>query len=131
MMFFLSYPRSIRLITYTANHKIGKAQQLAKKKRSGKNSYYGDEDSTHPHTLDDDADLLVCETRDLVKVGLRADVFYSIVDPEKCIQTLNTGKHISHAAKLYSQTQYSQQMAHFSTIRFQTSWKVSGTVSFL
>jgi len=78
------------LITYTANHKIGKAQQLAKKKRSGKNSYYGDEDSTHPHTLDDDADLLVCETRDLVKVGLRADVFYSIVDPEKCIQTLNT-----------------------------------------
>lgn len=88
--FLSTKQRSIRLITYTANHKIGKAQQLAKKKRSGKNSYYGDEDSTHPHTLDDDADLLVCETRDLVKVGLRADVFYSIVDPEKCIQTLNT-----------------------------------------
>lgn len=91
-MFFL-VSRSIRLITYTANHKIGKAQQLAKKKKSGKNSHYGDEESpAHPDTLDDDADLLVCETRDLVKVGLRADVFYSIVDPEKCIQTLNTGR---------------------------------------
>lgn len=32
----------------------------------------------------------MCETKDLVKVGVRADVFYSIVDPEKCIQTLNT-----------------------------------------
>lgn len=37
-----------------------------------------------------DADLLVCETKDLVKVGVRADVFYSISDPEKCIRTLNT-----------------------------------------
>jgi len=82
------------LISYTANHKIGKTQQLAKNKMSGKASYYDTEDPAHPNTLGDDSDLLVCETKDLVKVGVRADVFYSIVDPEKCIQTLNTGKSI-------------------------------------
>lgn len=90
--------RSIRLITYNANHKIGKSQQLAKKKMSGNKSYYESEDAEHPHTLGDDSDLLVCETKDLVKVGVRADVFYSIVDPEKCIQTLNTGKSIPHCS---------------------------------
>merc|ERR1712224_132230 len=40
--------------------------------------------------FDDDSDLLVCETKDLVKVGVRADVFYSISDPDKCIKRLNT-----------------------------------------
>ena len=40
--------------------------------------------------LDPDADLTVCETKDLVKVGLRADVFYSIEDPEKCITKIDT-----------------------------------------
>lgn len=35
-------------------------------------------------------DLLVCETKDLVRVGVRADVFYSIADPEKCILNLDT-----------------------------------------
>ena len=30
-------------------------------------------------------DLLVCETKDLVKIGIRADVFYRIADPEKAI----------------------------------------------
>ena len=104
------------MITYGANHKIGKAQQLAKKKWGGKKgSYHDDDDSTNQHTLDDDADLLVCETRDLVKVGIRADVFYSIVDPEKCIQTLNTGKPTTFHAKAYailsSMTQYSQHMS--------------------
>ena len=32
----------------------------------------------------------MCETKDLVKVGLRADVFYSIEDPEKCINKIET-----------------------------------------
>jgi len=66
--FLSTKQRSIRLITYGADHKISKRKAV----------------------LDDDADLLVCETRDLVKVGVRADVFYSITDPTKCIQTLNT-----------------------------------------
>ena len=73
--FLSTKQRSIRLITYGANHKIFSKQQ---------------HQQHHASTLDDDADFLVCETKDLVKVGVRADVFYSIVDPQKCIQTLNT-----------------------------------------
>eukprot|EP00536_Pseudo-nitzschia_multiseries_P011315 jgi/Psemu1/205466/e_gw1.377.1.1 len=74
--FLSTKQRSIRLITYGANHKIAKSSGKSVKKWESQ--------------LDDDSDLLVCETKDLVKVGVRADVFYSIVDPEKCIQTLNT-----------------------------------------
>merc|ERR1712070_1231546 len=33
-------------------------------------------------------DLMQCETKDLVKVGVRADVFYSIADPEKAIKRI-------------------------------------------
>merc|ERR1711998_494387 len=33
-------------------------------------------------------DLMACETKDLVKVGVRADVFYSIADPEKAIKKI-------------------------------------------
>jgi len=33
-------------------------------------------------------DLLVCDTKDLVKIGIRADVFYRITDPEKAIMTV-------------------------------------------
>ncbi|KAL7556998.1 hypothetical protein ACA910_002291 [Epithemia clementina (nom. ined.)] len=40
--------------------------------------------------VDSNSDLTICETRDLVKVGLRADVFYSIEDPEKCIRRIDT-----------------------------------------
>ena len=40
--------------------------------------------------LPDDSDLTVSETKDLVKVGPRADVFYSIEDPEKCINKIDT-----------------------------------------
>jgi len=75
---------------YGANHKIGKTHKLANRKNGKTSPYLGDEDQIDLHSLDDDSDLLVCETKDLVKVGVRADVFYSIVDPEKCIQTLNT-----------------------------------------
>ena len=42
------------------------------------------------HHQNPDSDLTVCETKDLVKVGLRADVFYSIDDPEKCIRKIDT-----------------------------------------
>mmetsp|Transcript_94923 Transcript_94923/g.142194 ORF Transcript_94923/g.142194 Transcript_94923/m.142194 type:complete len:813 (+) Transcript_94923:55-2493(+) len=75
--FLSTKQRSIRLITYGANHKINSRHAASHKK-------------THDFTLEDDADFLICETKDLVKVGVRADVFYSIVDPNKCIQTLNT-----------------------------------------
>lgn len=34
----------------------------------------------------EEPDLLICETKDFVKVGIRADVFYSIKDPEKAMQ---------------------------------------------
>mmetsp|Transcript_1180 Transcript_1180/g.2641 ORF Transcript_1180/g.2641 Transcript_1180/m.2641 type:complete len:772 (-) Transcript_1180:60-2375(-) len=33
-------------------------------------------------------DWLVCETKDLVKVGIRADVFYAIEDPDKAIRKI-------------------------------------------
>lgn len=69
--FLSTKQRSIRLNTY------GTSRKSAKKRDMGVE-------------LLDDADFLVCETKDLVKVGVRADVFYSITDPEKCIQTLNT-----------------------------------------
>jgi len=36
----------------------------------------------------DDSDLMACETKDLVKVGVRADVFYSIADPKKAIERI-------------------------------------------
>jgi len=52
--FLSTKQRSIRLITYGVNHKIGKSSKK----------------------LEDDADFLICETKDLVKVGVRADVFY-------------------------------------------------------
>merc|ERR1711904_400411 len=32
--------------------------------------------------------LLVCETKDFVKVGLRADVFYSLADPALTVQAV-------------------------------------------
>jgi len=38
---------------------------------------------------DPDSDLTICETKDLVKVGIRADVFYSISDPKKCIMKVS------------------------------------------
>jgi hypothetical protein len=34
--------------------------------------------------------LTACEAKDLFKVGIRADVFYSIEDPEKCINKIDT-----------------------------------------
>jgi len=35
--------------------------------------------------LNKDKDLLACDTKDLVKIGIRADVFYRICDPEKAL----------------------------------------------
>jgi regulator of protease activity HflC (stomatin/prohibitin superfamily) len=106
--FLSTQQRSIRLATLNAGEKLARqsgrmssgayyssqsrAKQGSKKKEwvdfdekttTGKKSSAG-------KTLDHDADLTVCETKDLVKVGMRADVFYSIEDPEKCIQKIDT-----------------------------------------
>ena len=75
--FLSTKQRSIRLITYGAGHKKAKSTGKCTKK-------------WEQQIDDDNSDLLVCETKDLVKVGVRADVFYSISDPDKCIQKLNT-----------------------------------------
>lgn len=77
--FLSTKQRSIRLVTYSANHKIAKST-FAK----------NDGSKWKMHEIDEDADYLICETKDLVKVGIRADVFYSIANPEKCIQSLDT-----------------------------------------
>ena len=37
-------------------------------------------------------DLLVCETKDLVKIGIRADVFFRVADPEKAILQVGQDK---------------------------------------
>ena len=37
-------------------------------------------------------DLLVCETKDLVKISIRADVFFRVEDPEKAILQVGRDK---------------------------------------
>lgn len=72
--FLSTQQRSIRLATLSSSAKI------ARKSMS--------KESVAAPAFDDD--LTICETKDLVKVGLRADVFYSIEDPEKCILKIDT-----------------------------------------
>mmetsp|Transcript_22584 Transcript_22584/g.53390 ORF Transcript_22584/g.53390 Transcript_22584/m.53390 type:complete len:883 (+) Transcript_22584:475-3123(+) len=88
--FLSTKQRSIRLITYNASHKIAKSQDNRTSKKASRDDQPKPTSSKWNFNMDEEADLLVCETKDLVKVGVRADVFYSIVDPDKCIQTLNT-----------------------------------------
>lgn len=83
--FLSTKQRSIRLVTYCANHKIAKTTR-----NKNKCNTVNENTSEFFDAIGDDEDLLVCETKDLVKVGVRADVFYSISDPTKCIQTLDT-----------------------------------------
>ena len=81
--FLSTKQRSIRLITYGASEKIARASQK-------KSKLHDSSSQSNSHPLAGDNDLLVCETKDLVQVGVRADVFYSITDPEKCIRNLDT-----------------------------------------
>lgn len=92
--FLSTKQRSIRLITYGASHKLSKSQNWPKKISSSRKVDQMEQvhDQKQQNHLLDDSDLLVCETKDLVKVGVRADVFYSIVDPDKCIKTLDTNE---------------------------------------
>mmetsp|Transcript_20350 Transcript_20350/g.43606 ORF Transcript_20350/g.43606 Transcript_20350/m.43606 type:complete len:758 (-) Transcript_20350:100-2373(-) len=87
--------KSIRLATLSGNEKLARSM---KRSQAGKQS----DASAQPNKSklkqgvsdlivdDKDADLTICETKDLVKVGIRADVFYSISDPEKCILKIDT-----------------------------------------
>lgn len=88
--FLSTKQRSIRLITYGASSKLSRAssKKMATQRMASRGKNQAQFQDTPPN--EDDTDLLVCETKDLVKVGVRADVFYSIADPEKCIRKLDT-----------------------------------------
>jgi regulator of protease activity HflC (stomatin/prohibitin superfamily) len=96
--FLSTQQKSIRLSTQSASEKSMRVNQRQGFKKGGTpNSVptYQPGQAHHVHSggvppLSDDSDLTICETKDLVKVGLRADVFYSIEDPEKCIKRIDT-----------------------------------------
>lgn len=83
--FLSTQQKSLRLATLSATERM---THKSMKKQHAKSSRFG-----HDHggvlVQSDDSDLTVCETKDLVKVGLRADVFYSVEDPEKCIKRID------------------------------------------
>ncbi|KAL7482122.1 hypothetical protein ACHAW6_007814 [Cyclotella cf. meneghiniana] len=94
--FLSTQQKSIRLATYSSNQKIANKIQLEQRTTSKKVSTSTTnvvQDSTtgmaFNYSPDQDYDLAICETKDLVKVGLRSDVFYSIDDPEKCINKID------------------------------------------
>jgi regulator of protease activity HflC (stomatin/prohibitin superfamily) len=91
--FLSTQQKSIRLATLNAGEKLAHKHSAFKTSRGikGKGKDYNAYDSHAPTVpMGPDADLTICETKDLVKVGLRADVFYSIEDPEKCILKIDT-----------------------------------------
>jgi len=105
--FLSTQQKSIRLASLSAGEKLAAQAKAARKLKAAQNyqkrgpddEAFGDfqpvlsSGKIDHHGLkkyDHDADLTVCETKDLVKVGLRADVFYSITDPEKCILKIDT-----------------------------------------
>jgi len=74
--------KSIRLATLSAKER--KSHNHSRKSKTSQSAdYYTAEEVM-------DSDLTICETKDLVKVGIRADIFYSISDPEKCILKIDT-----------------------------------------
>jgi regulator of protease activity HflC (stomatin/prohibitin superfamily) len=83
--FLSTQQKSIRLATLNASEKLALKPSASKTSRGKEKDWKASEKPVHP-----DADLTICETKDLVKVGLRADVFYSIEDPEKCILKIDT-----------------------------------------
>ena len=83
----------IRLATLSGSEKMARSMSM-KRSQEGKSAEAGSMKKSKLDisdlVTDKDADLTICETKDLVKVGIRADVFYSISDPEKCILKINT-----------------------------------------
>lgn len=90
--FLSTQQKSIRLVSVTASEKANRATGTDKKSFSQNMSHKSSEESKKSRAAipNLDSDLTICETKDLVKVGLRADVFYSIEDPEKCINKIDT-----------------------------------------
>mmetsp|Transcript_25859 Transcript_25859/g.42010 ORF Transcript_25859/g.42010 Transcript_25859/m.42010 type:complete len:384 (+) Transcript_25859:287-1438(+) len=85
--FLSTQEKSIRLATLSAKERMSRKNikiNQSKKSNSTGHQFYIDGDA------DVDSDLTICETKDLVKVGIRADIFYSISDPEKCIVKIDT-----------------------------------------
>mmetsp|Transcript_732 Transcript_732/g.1483 ORF Transcript_732/g.1483 Transcript_732/m.1483 type:complete len:667 (+) Transcript_732:555-2555(+) len=88
--FLSTQEKSIRLATLSAKERTSrnKIKQSNTSKRSQGFAQFTDGDVAVDSDMD--SDLTICETRDLVKVGIRADIFYSISDPEKCIMKIDT-----------------------------------------
>lgn len=85
--FLSTQEKSIRLATLSAKERVTRKQKSIN--RNPLLSEQSDGISTNGE-IDMDSDLTICETKDLVKVGLRADIFYSISDPEKCVLKIDT-----------------------------------------
>uniref|UniRef100_A0A7S4IHY0 Band 7 domain-containing protein n=1 Tax=Odontella aurita TaxID=265563 RepID=A0A7S4IHY0_9STRA len=79
--FLSTQEKSLRLVTLSENEKFARKSTIGR----GSGAPIG-----LSSTAIEECDLTVCETRDLVKVGLRADVFYSIEDPEKCLNKIDS-----------------------------------------
>jgi regulator of protease activity HflC (stomatin/prohibitin superfamily) len=99
--FLSTQQKSVRLVTETAEERAAKKKFNEKRKEMEKKGIATNFDmgdvagilngtSSHKKTLaaNMNDDLLQCETKDLVKVGVRADVFYSIPDPLKAISSI-------------------------------------------
>jgi len=94
--FLSTQQKSIRLVTETASERQGKKKAMEKRKELEKKGLLTnfDESAASSSTSlargagNSNDDMLACETKDLVKVGVRADVFYSIQDPEKAIRNI-------------------------------------------
>jgi len=87
--FLSTQQKSIRLATLNSFER-NKRMTMQRQWSSKTQAKIEDQPRYHSDTERQDADLTICETKDLVKVGLRADVFYSIEDPEKCINKIDT-----------------------------------------
>mmetsp|Transcript_10612 Transcript_10612/g.15536 ORF Transcript_10612/g.15536 Transcript_10612/m.15536 type:complete len:894 (-) Transcript_10612:464-3145(-) len=84
--FLSTKQRSIRLFTLNANDRMNNQSQQGNEKDKGASC-------RKTGTLyDESIDFIICETKDLVKIGMRADVFYSITDPEKCIRNIDVAE---------------------------------------
>jgi regulator of protease activity HflC (stomatin/prohibitin superfamily) len=82
--------KSIRLSTLKAGEKEARLLKKSGRQQGVSDSVIPGLRAPQRRALDPDSDLTICETRDLVKVGMRADVFYSIDDPEKCINKIDS-----------------------------------------
>jgi regulator of protease activity HflC (stomatin/prohibitin superfamily) len=88
--FLSTQQKSIRLASVTASEKALRASGTSKRSYQSQKKIDTKGGESKSQALGPDADLTICETKDLVQIGMRADVFYSIEDPEKCINKIDT-----------------------------------------